>query len=384
MISMAEGTRDLTRRGLLWGLLAAYSLHLIVLALYVFEIIPQEFHTPEYPFWFHQGGDERGYLALARALVSGNFTAGKYPLGFPILLVPFLWVVQPATRDTLIQPVAAFWSLAMFPLGQLALAWLTVRLTGRRWLTLVSVLLWTALPVVTYIALRLVSNPTFAEASSVHMTWAQMLSDGPATLFTLLTLVVFLAARARGYPLWSVSMLGAVGGFLLLIRLTGILTVGSISLLLVIERRWRAAILMVALALIVFAPQMIYNQYFFGGPLTTGYTVLDDLPPQGLFSLTYLFDALGKLWARLGLLLPVGVLLSVSLLGIGLVRLWQRSRVYALVVGSWLGGYLAFYSVYFYSWNGSLPRFLIPVYPAAAIIGAVVLGYLIQVARRRR
>lgn len=365
-----------------WFLLLAYALHLLILALFVLDVIPQEFHRAGYPFWFHHGGDDYGYVSLAQDLVSGDFRPNKYPLGFPLLLVPFLWIF-PQEHDALLQPVALFWALAMFPLAQRALFRLARRLLCSPGLALLAVLLWTGLPLLTYLALRVISSPVAAETSAVHLTWAQMLSDGPATFFTLLIFEGYFVIRERRYPLWMGALLGLLCGFLMLIRLTGVLSLGVVFALLLVERRWRSAFIVGLFALLAFSPQMLYNARFFGGPLVSGYTVLDQLPPLGLFHPAYFQSALALAWGRMGLLLPLAIVVSGVLFILGLLYLWRRSRTAALLAALWIGGYVGLYSVYYYSWEhgGGILRFWMPAYPGMAILAAALIGWLLAVSK---
>ena len=68
------------------------------------------------------------------------------------------------------------------------------------------------------------SFAVLAETTSVRQTWAQMLSDGPATLFTLLLLVVFFQQPEGEDRVWWAVKVGALAGFLMMIRYTGGLT----------------------------------------------------------------------------------------------------------------------------------------------------------------
>ena len=372
---------DLSVRQLRFGLLWAYVIHLAILSLYVLDILPQEFHRDGYPFWFHQGGDDYRYVALAHNILKLDFKPNKYPLGFPITLAPFMVLLDTRQHDDLLQPVAVFWSVVMFPLGQLLLAWIAERLTGRRWLALLSVLVWTALPLGVFATLRLVSRSTMAETYSVHLTWAQMLSDGPAALLSLAVLAALLRLRTSAVPLRWVALMGVLGGFLVMVRYTGALTVAVAGLVLILERRWREALLVVVIALAVFTPQLAYNWFFFDSPLKTGYTTLDDLPDEGLFAARYLFDGLEKAWKRAGwLLIAAG---GVTLVGavMGLAFLWRQERMSAVIVCAWLSGYLLVYSIYYYSWVGGLVRFLISALPAAAILTAAAIGALVYMIR---
>ena len=60
------------------ALLIAVILQWVIVGLYVFDIIPQQFHRAGYPFWFHQGGDDTGYESAQR-----RFAAQQIPARFP-------------------------------------------------------------------------------------------------------------------------------------------------------------------------------------------------------------------------------------------------------------------------------------------------------------
>lgn len=365
--------RDLTRRQFRIGLIATYILHLLVLGLFIFSVIPQVYHPADRLFWLHQGGDNVGYFELARGILNGDIPASKYPLGYPLLLIPFMAILRPPFQEDLLEPVSAFWGLVMFPIGQILLAYIARQMTGRRWLSLLSVVIWTLLPLVIYGTIRVVASVEAAEIGSSHLMWAQMLSDGPSALVTLLILAVFLA-RHDNHLIWSI-FLGLLCGFLMLIRLTGALTVIALVAVLLIQRRWRDAAMTAITAFFIFSPQMIYNAHFFGSPFTSGYQVLDEIPPQGLFSFSYLSDTLAEAWTRIGFLLPIAAIFAINIVGIGLKYLW-RNWPGALLIGLSAALTIGVYSIYYYSWTGSLTRFMIPVYPALALIAAGAIGWL--------
>ncbi len=356
-------------RGLHGVILLAAGLHLLILGLFVFEVIPQQYKREGYSFWFHHGGDNYGYYDQAQALITGDFSPNKYPLGFPILMLPAMALLDNPAHDALVEPVALWWALVMFPIGQIILAQLTLKLCANdQQLTGGTLILWTVLPLLTYGALAAFWSPLLAELVAVHLPWAQMLSDGPATFFTLLALLVFWMARERDYPPRWAALLGFLLGFLGLIRLTALVTAFSIGLVLMWERRWLALIITVVIALLAFSPQLIYNAAFFGSPLTSGYSVLDEQPAHGLFSPFYLTEVISVLWTRLGVLLPLSLLAGGGITAFGWWGLWQRQRTGAVLVGLWVLLYGLMYSMYHYSWIGGLPRFLMPVYPALSLL----------------
>ncbi len=381
---------DLTRKQLNLALLALYLLHLTILGLYVFDIIPQQFHTPARPFQMHHGGDNEAYFNLARDLLTGTPQPSIYTLGFPLLLTPFLVIFRPQDQQEILQVVAAFWGIAMYPLGQWALTWLAERLTGSRVLALLSTFLWTMLPLVFYgifgtfsLIYGQESFALLAETTSVRQTWAQMLSDGPATLFTLLLIVVFFRQLEGEDRVWWAIKMGTLAGFLMMIRYTGVLTGLLIGVILLAQRRWSVAAVVAVSAFVVFLPQILYNWRFFGDPLTTGYQVLYTSPPDGFFSTLYLSGGLAKVWTRVGLWLLPAILLSIGVGGFGLVCLWRHDRIGALVVGLWIGSYAVVYGLYFASWNGELLRFLMPIYPAIAVLAAAAAMEVLSLRQRR-
>jgi len=373
--------RDLSIRRLRWGLVAAYVLHVLILAAFVLEVVPQQYHHPERTFWLHHGGDDWGYVSLAQTILKADFQPNKYPLGFPLLITPFMAIMGTTSHNALLPVISAFWSLVMFPVGQILLAYLAESWTGRRWLALQSVLIWTSLPVVFFVVLRVVGNASVAETYSVHLLWAQMLSDGPAVLFTLLVMAAFVRLRASPLPHNWAALLGVLCGFLALVRLTGALGAAAVGLALLLERRWRELGMMVVCALIVFAPQLVYQWHFFDHPLRTGYTALDTLPDQGLFHVSYLSAGLEKIIDRAGLLIVPAAIISLGIAAAGLRFVWRIDRLGAIVLGTWLVSYGVVYAVYYYTWVGGAARFLMPTFPAIAILATSAIAAL---ARRGR
>lgn len=350
----------------------AMLLHWGVLLLFALDVIPQTTKNPCCSYHFHHGGDEFGYWIQTQALLSGEFEANKFPLGFPMLLVPLYWLLQPATISTFIQPVALFWSAVMFPLMQLMLAWLAHQLSGRAWVAWATAILVALLPLLAWLGFNLVWNAEMAEIIAIHFTWAQMLSDGPAAFFTVLAVALYWRTRQTSYSLPWLVLLGLTLGLLTMIRFSGALIAVVIAGAFIFERRWLQLVCLVAIAGLAFAPQALYNFVFFDGILTTGYVTLDNLPPRGLFDVSYLSDALAIIWERGSWLAVLIGGLGAGLFGWVLTYIWRQTPIGAWLIGGWLVSYLLFYSVYYYSWTGALMRFMIPTLPAVAFIMAIL------------
>lgn len=354
----------------------AIALHLFTLLLFAAEIIPQQTKQSHRGwYWFHHGGDEVAYYEQMLDLRSGDLEASKYPLGFPLLMLPFSWVIQPPNLANLVQPIALFWSVLVYPLAILLLADFTERISGSKFTALIAAFVYAGMPLLAFFGFNLVWNTEMAEVIAIHMTWAQMLSDGPTAFFTLLASWWYIRTRQESYKARDVLLLGILLGFIGMLRFTGLLIAFVIGGLFLLDKRWRMLILLVAVSLLAFSPQMVYNLHFFGSPFSTGYTALDRLPPEGLFSLTYLLDALAKIWERLGLFTLAAVIFGIGALGL---VLWRLRWIPGLLVGGWLLSYVALYGIYYYSWTGALMRFLIPALPAAAVLAAVLIAWFFQ------
>ncbi|MGB1288861.1 MAG: hypothetical protein ACPG7F_20175, partial [Aggregatilineales bacterium] len=346
----------------------AIILHWLTLFVFAAELVPQTTKRPD-AFYFHHGGDNYAYFNQAMAMQSGTVIESKYPLGFSMLIVPVLPFTDPDTHDYVAQIIAFLWSVVLYPVGLIILARITYLLTRCNDMTLIATIFYAAMPLLTFLSLNLIWNAEMAEINTTHMMWAQMLSDGPTAFFTMLAAWLMLVARQHDYKLRYVFLVGIVAGILVLLRFSAVLVVAVIGLLFLFERKFVAGILLGIVALAVYSPQMIYNQHFFGDILTTGYTALDELPVYGLFDSRYLSEALTKFSERLGIFsILIGFFATASLLWV-LRWLWQKSPAGVWLIGGWLLSYIAFYSVYYYSWTGAFLRFMIPALPAIAIIG---------------
>jgi hypothetical protein len=369
------------RRRAWW--VAAYLVHLAVVALFVLDVLPQRLDDPDRPFVVYHGGDELGYFGQAEAIVTWDWVPNKFPLGYPILLAPLVAVLRPGTAADLIPWVAPWWSLLMYPLAQVLAYRVALLLSGSRRVAVASVVGWALLPLACYLPVWVMGEPVAAETWSVAVTWLPMLSEGPTTLLTLLVVWLLLTGVDSGGRGWAVGV-GAVCGFLTMTRYTAVVALLVVLVALVARRRFQAAALAAVAAAVAFLPQAVYNAHFFGSPLRTGYEVLDEQPPGGLFNLVHLRDGVADLAVRAGPAVYLVAVAAVVVAVLGLTALARRSRLGAWVSGAWIGGYVLAYASYWYSWPSNWIRFGMPVYPAAVVVGVAGLGRMASLVGRVR
>lgn len=272
----------------------------------------------------------------------------RYPLGQPLLAVPFYWIgriaggaASPATR-LFIKMLPA---LAMAGAGALLYEW-SARMWGARKALGLTALLAFATPAAVYARLF------FAEAviALCLLLGFRWLSIGRGAW-------VALGGLALGWAVWTregaAAALPAATLYLLLQGRTWRERFSSLG--------WWGVGLGIPLSLLLW-----HNTYRFGSPFLHGY--------QGEAFNTPLLEGI------LGLLISPGrglvwyappVLLALP----GGVSLWQRDRKLVLMVAVLFAGYLALYGRW-WAWDGGWawgPRFLVPMIPFLLLIGGAAL-----------
>lgn len=363
-------------------IIIAIIIHLITLFMYVTDVIPQQTKREDKIFWFHHGGDEYGYLELAYGIHNNDLTPSRLPLGYALLLQPALWFISPADYDNLIQPISFFWAIIMFPVALVMCAWLARRMANHLAGGLAAV--WYAsFPLLAFISIWFLWNNYMAEIISIHLTWAQMLSDGPTAFLTLLGAVLYFKARDTNYHWLVVGFLGICLGLMVLVRYSAAIFPVIVGFLFLADRQFASLAMLVTIAFMIFMPQLVYNYHFFGNPFETGYQSMAFVPDTGLFHHSYLINALELIWQYLGILTPVFLLMGLLVLGYSLYIIQKREPAAAVLIGGWLVGYVIFYSLYYYSWTGAMMRFMIPAMPALAIIlGVFTENILMRLTRK--
>lgn len=337
-------------------------LHIAIVTMFVFGFFPSSVPLAT-PFdWINVGKDSYCYWQTTINLMSSQLLPTKCQLGFPILLLPFALITS--NHDVGLPVVVFFWTIVAFPFAQ----WLLYKISGN----FLSVFIWTLFPLAAFAGLKIIGDP-FAEIQAFWLTWAQMLSDGPATLLTLINMFILFELRKRNYSAGVTILLGVMLGFLGLVRLTGFLIIIPIVTVFLWDRQIKKLMLVSFTAFLVFSPQLIFNNLVFGGPLQSGYTNLSAVPSTGLFNIIYPLSSLGRGFERLGVKFLLIILAGSAFLIAGIISLWHKTKVLAVVIGLWVVSYLILYGCYYYTWTDGPARFLLPSYPGLAIIAAVFL-----------
>lgn len=323
-------------------------------------------------WYLHHGGDQDEYIRLAESLARFAPVRSYRTLGFPTILVPFIWTTSAQFTD-LIRPVVIFQSIFLFGAALYLLAWLTYQMTRKLSMAILTLFLWTLLPYLIWGAGRLLvcilqqnKYQQMTEIWAVHQMWAQVLSEPSAVAFPLLSLYL---AQFKGK--YAALGAGATFAFSCLVRPPNALFILPLFYLLCGNNR-RYIMWFFLAVLGVAVPQLLYNWMFFRAPIpiyvegrfqsVAGFKEV--FSPGNLIRLFSLFRL------ELGLL-PLVILFTVLFLFIlvGFLALSKMSQKSASVVFLWIMPYTLFLGCY-NNFKNDIPRFLMPVIPGFILLAS--------------
>lgn len=201
-------------------------------------------------------------------LVHGNPVT--YPLGYSLLIVPFLYIFGINVQSAVL-PCVILGALSVVLLYELAKDLLNMRAA-------------------------LFASVFFLFSSHWSMSTVLM-SDVPAFFFVLLSIYAFVKYLNTQKPFFIYLFYSALG-FACLIRYMSLLVLIILGMYLVFNRKTHVLLkkevwLGLAIFFVIMSPQIIYNYVYFKHPLQTGYHVFHENAFEGLklFSLKYFYTS---------------------------------------------------------------------------------------------
>lgn len=147
-----------------------------------------------YPGGYFYLGDEDEYFKLAFSLLKFKPIDSFRTLGFPILLLPFIWLNKTNDFTQLFLPVGIFHACVLAPISIILVTLIAQRLSKDWKVGLFSAAIWTLFPYLVYIFVH--TNASFCKdipaVRIAHQMWVQALSDPPSTFLVLLAIYTFL------------------------------------------------------------------------------------------------------------------------------------------------------------------------------------------------
>jgi hypothetical protein len=362
MTSTVKNTNNL----LLYALTGLIAVRILMVAGFVADIPPIQ-----HAGWqFHcGGGDQILYFNMAQSFAALTPTAGKYPVGFPLLLAPLVLLFKPAVWQDLVIPVVIFHTILAL-ISIYLVGYITRALTQSTALSILSALVWTITPYGIY-ALAVFFNTQWIRTTYVsYYMWFSLLSEPTTTFFLLLSLYGYCLSLEKNH---FAGLAAVAAGMAVLIRIPSLFYAAVFALGYLLTRRYRSLIIFSACVFLIIMPQLIYNSVYFNSPLTFGYT---HVPGQPATPYSFAYTKLFVMY----LINQHPVIFFFLLLGtltIPAVILYRSKRAMHrwVVLISIAGIHVAFYSTWWWFLSDFI-RFVMPVVPVAIIIAVGSLAAL--------
>lgn len=313
--------------------------------------------------YFHQGGDQAAYFAIAESLTHLQPIRHFLPVGFPLILTPFILAAHAAGWEDIVMPVLLFHTLlamaSIFIIGCLAL-----QLTSSVAISTAAALAWALHPYLMYAGFGLHPNAGILRTIYVdHAMWFPMMSDPSSVFFMLLGLLLYVLSFENNRLGYSA---GLAVGIATLIRTPNIL----IAFVFVAGYLFKKQYSLIArFALFVAAamlPQLLYNMYCYGSPFDFGYAARKEVFSQAPLSFTYLINYVSFLSLTYRNLFAL-FLTVIVIAPCGALLFKKDRRFECSVVCILMWGYLLLYGMW-HDFKCFPYRFLMPVIPLAVII----------------
>ena len=333
-------------------LLSLILARVVLVILYYNGIPPNVFHdlglTPNI------NSDQFEYFRVALSFSKLQFTETQYPIGLPLLLVPFIYIFQTTTLADIFMSVSVFNSVFLYSASILLIYGIANRITGDNKISLLASTLWIIL------------------SYKLGCMWVYVYSEPPMMFVVLLAIYIYLKGYENmnlKYPFF-VGMLTAFG---VMFRMPGALFVLFFALMYAFERKFKHCIIFLVSTLIFLLPQFVYNNITYHAVTKTGYTATSSATHW--FNVKYLVPFFDQIFNGNWLYSLFGVLVF-STIGILYLFIVCKDKFKVFFLVSWLYSFFAFYAVM--SWClADLGRYLMPSYPAVVICIAsfIVIGF---------
>lgn len=327
--------------------------------------------------YFHQGADQLSYFVMAKSFVDLKPVKTFFPVGFPLILTPFVIVNGANEWEDIARPVLYFHSGLAF-LSIFIIGYLTFFLTGRTLISAAAAFLWAIHPYLMYAAFGLHPNARILRTIYVdHAMWFPMLSDPSSVFFVLLaTLLFFKSITQKKYVYFSALCIGTA----MLIRLPNIVICGILGAGYFFKKEFSAAVKFGLCSLLVFLPQLFYNYYCYGSMFDFGSEarfVADSHRITVVFGVENLIAYAQLLGGKYSLftwsMISAGLLVPFTV-----IYLRKSQRFSWVIITVLITGYVLFYLTW-WGFKYFPYRFIMPVIPLSIIVMVDLCSIIMQV-----
>ena len=346
--------RNIEQNGFgVFAILLSLILVRIVLVILYYNGIP--------PNLFHDLGlspnicsDQFEYFRVALNFSKLQLTETQYPIGLPLLLVPFIYIFHANTLADIFMPVSVFNSIILYSASIILIYGVANKITGDTKISLLASTLWVIL------------------SYKLGCMWVYVLSEPPMIFVVLLAIYLYLRGRER-VNITDPFFVGMLTAFGVMFRIPGALFVLFFALMYAFERKFKHCIIFLVSTLIFLVPQFLYNNITYHAVTKTGYTATSSATHW--FNIKYLVPFFDQIFNANWLYSLFGLLVF-STIGILYLFIVCKDKFKVFFLASWLYSFFAVYAVM--GWClADLGRYLMPSYPAVVICIAsfIVIGF---------
>jgi hypothetical protein len=299
-------------------------------------------------------------------------------------MMPFILLLNPYYYTDMVVPLVLINGFLLAGLSVMMVGLVAKHSTGSDQVAIGSAAAWAVVPLAAYYGFFWHHDAMILRGSVVPtLGWLNGLSDGPATFFMLLA-VMMLAQGLRSQERPTTNRL-LLFGFVLGVAVTFRVHIAFMVIFLVlyalVSNGWRAVLLMGVGGLVAYIPQAIYNTVVFKLPFTTGYLSvyrfnahtgeprpLSEVIPTLPFSPKHIVEVTqqlleGRSW------LGVMAIIALSAMAFVTFTLWKRRgwRAATLLIGVPLSYLIPMMTTW--PFREDVIRFSIPAMPYFVAIG---------------
>jgi hypothetical protein len=309
--------------------------------------------------WYFPNEDQTRYFDFARKLAHWGIMPSVATIGYDALLLPF------AAVTTFVLQALPFVAVvqALLALPAAALLYRAGTRVLDRQAALLGTAIWLVLP-----ALGLLWIPV-DRGPSAEWAGLRVAVEYPSALLAIGVLAVAAGARTDGGVLRG-ALVGVLGGTAMLVKPPNAVVLGCALLALLVWRRFAAAGAACVTAVVMFAPQLVFNHRLFGSITSFAYNpsiARRYLPSHAsLAGGTWSPRNLPRAYGRLIVHNATGPLVLIALAA-ALVLTWRRYPAARWLVVAQVVAFGVLFGVYRYGTGNDLMRYLEPALPAASL-----------------
>lgn len=316
------------------------------------------------------GGDKENYYESAKALLNWEFLSWSHPLGFSLLLVPFVWILKPGIIYEIIKPIVALQSIGFYILATFFVYLLAKKFLIKRYKALIVSLFFVIYPYFFYFFFHFFAQDsgiiqTFKMTRFTQLMFLSLLSD-PLSIILMLGSLLLILNIYKKDSIKLALFLGVITSWAAITRMQNVIIAPIYSIIFLFFRKFKNLTYFI-IGLIPLGLFQLYANYKGSGSISG--TVYNEEWKSDLgvpiISLKYPFKIIEYSinYSPLFLIL-LGLIILLVILGIH--KLIQEHRAEGIILASYFFSILLFLSFIVISFLN--PRYFLPIIPVLFIL----------------